>query len=113
GKVLLAYRPEEEVRRVLRRVYAHTPHTITNTTELQEQIDAVHTLGYAINRNGWKLGETGAAAPVLVGRENAIAALAINGPSERLTDARLKIICQKLIKEAAELSKELGYIKEN
>lgn len=112
GKVLLAYRSDEEVRRVLRKVRAHTPHTVTNLHHLKAEIDAVHTTGFAINRDGWVLGETGAAAPVLVGRDNAIAALAINGSSDRLTDARLAAACEILKNEASALSRELGYTKE-
>lgn len=109
GKVLLAYQPEDEVRRVLRKLRPHTPHTVTDARALQAEIDAVHERGYAINREGWRAGVAGAAAPVLVGRTHAIAALAILGPADRLDDERLHAAGRLLSQQARELSKQLGY----
>ncbi len=109
GKVLLAYQPDDEVRRVLRRVRAHTPHTVTDAAALRAEIDAVRTDGYAINREGWRAGVSGAAAPVLVGAEHAIAALAILGPAERLDEATLHAAGRLLAQQARELSRQLGY----
>ena len=112
GKVLLAYQADDEVRRVLRRLRAHTPHTITDPAALRAEIDAVHRCGYAINREGWRAGVAGAAAPVLVGRSHAIAALAILGPVERLDDERLHRAGRFLAQQARELSQQLGYTPE-
>ena len=109
GKVLLAYQPEDELSRVLRRVRAHTPHTITDPVRLRAEIAAVPERGYAINREGWRAGVAGAAAPVLVGRSHAIAALAILGPADRLDDARLHEAGAVLAQEARELSRLLGH----
>jgi len=109
GKVLLAYQPDDEVRRVLRRVRAHTAHTVTDPAALRAEIDGVRTVGYAINRQGWRDGVAGAAAPVLVGAEHAIAALAILGPADRLDDDRLHAAGRLLARQARELSRQLGY----
>jgi DNA-binding IclR family transcriptional regulator len=109
GKVLLAYQPDDEVRRVLRKVRAHTPATITRAEVLRAEIDAVHVVGYAINREGWRVGVSGAAAPVLAGPNHAIAALAILGPAERLDDPRLHAAGRQLAEAARALSRELGY----
>ncbi|MCM5570471.1 IclR family transcriptional regulator [Burkholderiaceae bacterium FT117] len=109
GKALLAYQPDDEVRRVLRRVKTHTPSTITDPDRLRDEIQAVHASGYAINRDGWREGVSGAAAPVLVGRSHAIAALAILGPSDRMTEARLHDAGKFLSGIAKELSRKLGY----
>lgn len=109
GKVLLAYQPDEEVRRVLRKLRVYTPQTITNPDVLRAEIEAVRVKGYATNREGWRAGVAGAAAPVLVGRENAIAALAIVGPADRLDDAALQAAGKILSKAALELSRQLGY----
>ncbi len=109
GKVLLAFQPDDEVRRVLRRLRAHTAHTITDPIRLRAEIDAVHTQGYAINREGWREGVAGAAAPVLVGQAHAIAALAILGPADRLGDEKLHRAGRLLQLQARELSRQLGY----
>jgi IclR family KDG regulon transcriptional repressor len=109
GKALLAYRPAEDVRAVLRKVRAHTPLTITDPDVLRAEMEQVRVRGYATNREGWRVGVAGAAAPVLVGRDNAIAALAILGPADRLDDAKLMAAGKVLAKTAAELSRKLGY----
>lgn len=109
GKVLLAYQPDDEVRWVLRKVRAHTPATVTNTDELRAEIDAVRQDGYAINQEGWRIGVSGAAAPVLAGRQHAIAALAILGPSDRLDAEKLHSAGLVLSDAARDLSRELGY----
>ena len=89
GKVLLAYQPVEVVNRVLRKLRAFTPHTVTNPDALRAEIDAARICGYATNREGWRAGIAGAAAPVFVGRNNAIAALAIVGLADRLDEGKL------------------------
>ena len=109
GKALLAFQPEDEVRRVLRRLRAFTPATITDPARLRAEIDAVHVQGYAINRDGWRPGVSGAAAPVLVGPRHAIAALAILGPSDRLDEARLHRAGGLLAGFARDLSRLLGH----
>lgn len=109
GKVLLAYQPDDEVSRVLRRVRAHTAHTVTQPARLRAEIAEVRSRGYAINVEGWRSGVSGAAAPVLVGRDHAIAALAILGPSDRLDEARLHEAGRFLDEQARELSRLLGY----
>jgi DNA-binding IclR family transcriptional regulator len=109
GKVLLAYRPAFEVEAVLRRVRALTPFTITDRARLRAEIGAVRTSGYAINLQGWRVGITGAAAPVLVGAEHAIAALAIVGPVDRLDEGKLHEAAPVLMEAARKLSEKLGY----
>ncbi len=112
GKVLLAYRPNFEVEAVLRKIRARTPYTILDKTRLRAEIADVRTKGYAINLQGWRVGVSGAAAPVLVGTEHAIAALAIVGPLNRLDEAKLHDAGPVLIEEAQKLSAKLGYKEE-
>lgn len=109
GKVLLAYQPDDVVRSVMRKIRSHTPSTITSADALRAEIKAVRTEGYAINCEGWRSGVSGAAAPVLAGREHAIAALAILGPSDRLNPEKLHAAGRVLSQAARELSRELGY----
>jgi len=109
GKALLAYRPALEVEAVLRKVRAHTPHTIVDRERLRQEIAQVRTRGYATNVEGWRPGVAGAAAPVLVGVDNAIAALAILGPVDRLDAPRLDAAGLVLVRAARDLSAQLGY----
>jgi len=109
GKVLLAYRPQEEVDRVLRNLKRYTPKTITDRSQLEKEIDAVRRIGYAINREGWREGVCGAASPILIGPSSAIAAVAILGPSDRLTLKRLQECGEMLTAATRQISHQLGY----
>ena len=109
----MAYQPVEEVNRVLRKLRAHTTHTVINPDILRAEIDAVRVCGYATNREGWRAGVAGAAAPVFVGRNNAIAALAIVGLADRLDDKKLNVAGKLLAQVAMELSIKLGYDQRN
>jgi len=109
GKILLAYRPQEEVNRVLRNLKRYTPKTIADPVVLQREIDSARRVGFATNREGWREGVCGAAAPILIGHDSAIAAIAILGPAKRLTLKRLQECGVILAAAARGISKELGY----
>lgn len=109
GKVLLAYRPQEEVDRVLRNLKRYTPKTITDRSQLQNEIETARKIGYAINREGWREGVCGAASPILIGPNSAIAAVAILGPAERLTLKRLQECGEILCVATRQISHQLGY----
>ena len=86
---------------------------MTNPDALRAEIDAARICGYATNREGWRAGIAGAAAPVFVGRNNAIAALAIVGLADRLDEGKLNAAGKLLSKVAMELSVKLGYDQRN
>lgn len=87
GKVLLAWL-ERDVREALIRATKLTPYThstITSPRALSEELERIRKAGYAINNEEYSLGIVGAAVPVLDSSGRALGALALHGPSPRLS----------------------------
>lgn len=85
GKVLLASRPDGEIERFLARgLTRYTPATCTDPSQLWLELREIRRSGFAANREGYREGVGGVAAPVRLSRTGRVAAaLAICAPVER------------------------------
>ncbi len=93
GKVLLADQTGEELDRVLaQHLVAHTDLTLTTAGELKDELDAVRTQGYAINRGEWRAGVGGLAVPLRNHSGQVIAGLGFSGPAERILAKRQELV---------------------
>lgn len=109
GKALLAWSTPSQIVQAGAALQPYTPKTLADTEQLNAELQRVRTQGYAINRGEWRATVCGLAAPVLDGRGNAIAALGISGPAERLTQKALRGLTNAVVDSAGALSRELGY----
>ncbi len=111
GKVLLAYQPENVVQFVLGQVdlTAFTSTTITDKTQLSQELALIKKRGYAIDQGEQEEGVHCLAVPVF--REGASehiqAALSISGPSSRLQESRLLALLPRLQHTSQALSQAL------
>lgn len=85
GKVLLASRTDAEIERFLAHgLTRYTPATCTDPAKLWREIREIRRVGYAVNREGYREGVGGVAAPLHMSRTGRVAAaLAICAPAER------------------------------
>ena len=92
GKVLLAFGPgsAKEAAAPLRQLTRYTSHTITSRPALVAELTTIKADGLATNREERYDGVTGVAAPVLGPNGLAHAAVGIQGPTLRLTPAKLR-----------------------
>jgi IclR family acetate operon transcriptional repressor len=106
GKVLMAFsgRPAKETVAGLRGLQMFTPRTITLRATLAGELDDIARKRFAINREERYEGVSGIAAPVLGPDGIAHAAVGVQGPSLRLTPARLKQLAPVLRQAADEIS---------
>jgi len=106
GKALLAFSETtaEVAAFSLEDLTAYTPRTITTREALIAELANVRERGMAINREERYQGVSGVAAPVLSPTGAARAAVGVQGPSLRLTSARLKELAPLLRKAADEIS---------
>lgn len=88
GKVLLAYAPDDVVRRALGSLSRLTPHTITDPRVLDEQLVRVRRNGYATTVEEMTLGACSVAVPVRRNRD-VVASIAVVVPSLKRTQGRL------------------------
>jgi IclR family transcriptional regulator, KDG regulon repressor len=109
GKAMLAYQPDGYLERHLAEMQRHTPSTITSLPVLKEELARVVRIGYAVNRGEWRETVGGLAVTIFNGMNQVVAALGISGPLERLSIGRLNELAPSVKKQAAEISRAMGY----
>jgi DNA-binding IclR family transcriptional regulator len=110
GKAVLAFLDSEKQKKFLRQgdLDRLTQRTITDRKHLERQLKEIRTRGFALTR-GERLPNTASiAAPVFGSQSDIAGAMAVIGPSERLTHARLTEIAPVLLKEARLLTGQLS-----
>src|SRR5271166_6487130 len=95
GKAVLAYMTEDEIREIIKKrgLQSYTPFTITQLSDLKENLRLIRQRGYAVDHQELERGLSGVAAPVLGAHERVIAAVGIAGPTQRF---RAKELAQKI-----------------
>lgn len=109
GKALLAFAPPEQLARVLapRSLRVFTSRTITSPEKLREELEAVRLTGIARTVSERVEGVSGLASPVFGPNDQAVAAILVAGPSDRML-AHQSLIERKLLQTAASVTHALG-----
>lgn len=113
GKMLLAHRSNEEIAALSSCLSRYTPRTLCDIDLLRTELDKARHAGIAFNFGEWREDVVGAAAPILDAKGQVIAAIGISGPSQRLTEALLDKHSSIIITVGKDISKMLGYFKDN
>lgn len=109
GLALLAHHPRLAESAIVGGLDQWTPRTPIDEATFRRSLDAVVRRGYAVNVRGWLEGTAGLAAPVLLGGREAVAAVGVSGPAERLGRRRTILELAPLVRTAAsELSERLA-----
>jgi len=113
GKVLLAYLPEEERKKILeeKKLPRFTKNTIIDKEKLEKELQKVKEQGFALDRGEYEDGLHCVAAPIRNYQERVVGAISIAGPAFRINVD--KINNQNYLKEAViqtseKISKRLG-----
>ena len=109
GKVLLAFVPEPQARRIIteRPLEPLTPNTITDPERLWLELEEIRRTGIGYDREEIEMGLRCVAAPIYAPSGHIIAAISIAGPSERFTSEHLPWLCQKLRATAEAISRDI------
>jgi IclR family acetate operon transcriptional repressor len=112
GKVLLAYAEEAEQDTVLsRRLPRRTERTVTDPAELRTQLQRVREEGFASSYGEDDSGYNGIGVPVWNPQGQVVAALAIAGPSYRLTRDQALASVEKLKAISGEITRKLESLR--
>lgn len=110
GKVLLAHMPPTLREGLLARSLPRfTERTITGTSVLRGELEAVVEQGYAVAIEELELGLAAMAAPIRSHDGKVIAAISVSGPVYRLNSDRLPELAKRTVAAGAELSRRMGY----
>ena len=107
GKSILAYLPEEELRRIWAssRIQAHTPRTIVRLEDMLEEAARIRRRGYALDMEEHEEGVRCIAAAILDTNGNPIAAISLSAPALRLDDARIAQLVPLVLETAQKIAK--------
>jgi DNA-binding IclR family transcriptional regulator len=110
GKAMLAYFDDDYVAELVAAGPSKlTGHTIVSAAALRRELSGVRDVGYAVEREEALLGEGGVAAPIFDRTTEAIGAVGIAGPKERLLRKnRLPDVAASVIEAARGISRDLG-----
>ena len=111
GKIMLAYMPEEELRRILPQLTLKrfTPNTVGSPQELEAEIRRVQKNGYAHDLEEHELHIRCIAAPIWDHAGIVNASLSITAPSVRMAISRLRQLAPLIQGAGLQISRELGY----
>ena len=97
GLAILAFSPPQVVDAVIQKgLEEFTPYTITDPAAFRMNLEETRSRGYAVNVDGRIVGVSGVAAPIQSSNQASIFAVAVSGPSTRLTRDRLPGLGEKV-----------------
>jgi len=111
GKLLLAYLPEEERRKILEQkaLPPLTENTITDKRELEKELAKVREQGFALDREENEKDVRCVAAPIRNYQGEVIAALSISSPIFRIDKNTQNDLKEAIVETSKKISKRLGY----
>ena len=112
GKLFLAFLPPEQQDEILSTPLAvFTPKTLIDPDALRREISTIRRAGVAIDDQGYLAHLRAVAAPVRDISGEIIAAVAVGGPTLRVTLKRLDFLKKRLLDATGRLSRDLGFIE--
>jgi DNA-binding IclR family transcriptional regulator len=111
GKAILAFKPEDELDRLLAcsSLTPMTRNTITDPGTLKMHLLQVRLQGYALDQEEIAEGLRCVGAPIFDYTSQVVGAVSISGPSVRMNDEKITQAIQAVLRAAREISHRLGY----
>jgi IclR family transcriptional regulator, KDG regulon repressor len=107
GKAILAFLPEEEIKRVLESgMPRYTQNTILSQKAFFENMQETQEQGFALSEQEFEEGINAIAAPISNNKSKPIASVSIAGPAYRLTRERMIEIGSDLVLVANKIAQE-------
>lgn len=110
GKAMLAWLPEDEIRRIIgvRGMTRFTPNTITDFTTLIEELRLVRRHGYAMDREEFQPGVICVGAAVRDHTGAVVGSISASTPLMRATDTHVMRMREEVVTAARTLSADFG-----
>ena len=114
GKLLLAYLPAGEQRRLLGALdfTAYTPHTISDRERLELELEHIRRQGYAVEDGEYRVGLRSVAAPIFSVEGQVRWAIGIVGMFRRVSSEEFQQARELVCRAAERISYDMGYRRE-
>jgi DNA-binding IclR family transcriptional regulator len=109
GKSMLAYQPEETIRRVGTNLKRYTANTVTSLSRLRADLELIREQGYSETRGEWRPGVLGYATAIKSPSGAAIGAIGVAGPEERMRRGDLQHAINAVREAGARIERDLGF----
>ena len=111
GKVQIAFKPEEEIKKFLPdKLDKLTGATITDEKKLLTHLKQVEDCGFAVDNEEFEDGVKCVGAPIRDYTGHVVAGISISGPTMRMTSDKIEKKLIQLVKQTGdEISQRLGY----
>lgn len=107
GKALLAFAPESIAGEQPGSLAPMTTNTITDKTELAAHLEEVRRVGYSTDAEESVTGVSCLGAPILNSSGEAIAAIAVQGPTARLSLVDRALLTKRVLRTAEQIAESL------
>ena len=104
GKALLAFAPDRKTANFDDILQAATSRTITDADELRAHLDEVRKLGYSTDTEESLTGVSCLGAPVLNSAGDAVAAIAVQGPTARMSTVDRPLLGKQVARAANQIA---------
>ena len=111
GKTLLAFLDQERIEHIIgeKSLKKYTKNTITDTNQLQKELQQIRSQGYAVDNMEHEPGVRCIAAPIRDYHGEVVASLSLSGPEFRITKEKIPLIKVKVITYCQLISQAMGY----
>ena len=111
GKALLAFLPEEDLRRIVESLdyVKHTPKTITNAKDLLAELKIVREQGFALEREEFHLGSACIAAPIRRLDGRVVGAISLSMAATDLEARGVEAQAAHVLEASKAISSDLGH----
>lgn len=112
GKMLLAYQNEFELSKILSRpLMKYTPETITDPSELKEQLKRIREQDYCVSIGEYLENLVSVSSPIRDATGLVISVLTLISPVHHIDKTKIAAYTNKIVKAAKEISRQFGYLK--
>ena len=108
GKAMLAHHPELAERVLASGLNRYSPYTIVNPQSMREELEAIRTSGYALNKGEFREDVCGVAAPIFDARGLVVGAISTATPASRMNEERWQEHIGAVLEVTRAISKVLG-----
>ena len=109
GKVILAYRRDDEVMKITSSMKKFTSNTVIRMESFKRHLAEIRRRGYSVNFGEWHEDVGGVASAIRDGKGYVVAAIGVTVPIHRLTKINIDRLSRLAMPAAAAVSEELGY----
>lgn len=111
GRALLAFQSDLFIASLLeKKLKGFTPKTVTDAVALKRELQRIRARGFSVSKGEWREDIGGIAAPVFDRYGEVAGALGVTAPLVRFPKDIQSPVAAAVIRGAAELSRELGYL---